>query len=754
VRYPFATRRSFLCLLPFVWLALFAVGCVPPQPPSLRFQAGGIPFTVRYVPAGTFTMGSAVEEFGREEDETPHPVSIASPFYLGETEITQDLFAAVMGENPSFDRGMGRPVEQVGWRTAIEFTRRLSRIAGAVFTLPTESEWEYACRAGSTGAFGALGSSSSCRTDFLDPRSPGHFGSGKTGPASVGSYPPNAWGFSDLHGNVAEWCLDSYGDYETGPVIDPPCLGAGFVVRGGSWSDPARKCRSAARAVEPGAPSPRIGFRIVYRPPMGILDRLSMGLWGSRYGKGSPSKLRDDIPHAFPEGPRWRKMAPETSSARSLPGPYLRRGDRLALIGDSITHLGLYHEILTRFFLTRYPASGLTVRNAGMGGNTAQTVLDRLDWDVISNHPTVASVMIGMNDLGNDYADLLDPSGASGRAKAGKYGAEVSQIVDGLGRAGIRVLLLSPSIYDQSAALSGSLQPRANEALARLAGVCGDLARTAGVPYVDLFTPLTALNARVQASNRAFSIVSADRVHPGRLGSVAIAYYLLKALRADDRVGSVDISVRAPERSRMAFCRIRPRSWGSNWLSFDRLSESLPFPLLGEEASIDELVPWTEEFNQDILRVRDLPPGRYLLKVDGRPILDASSEHWALGINLASQGGMPEALQAVRVARWNRQRHDLESQRLRLIDVVEYGYAPEFRRRGPLAFNRIQPALEKMRRDLGGQVDHASLRQIEAYLKYKPQESRFRKWHRELEERARFESQPVWHCFQIVPMGG
>ena len=196
------------------------------------------------IPPGEFMMGSPQAEEGRDADEGPqHRVRITNPFYIAVHEVMQAQYEKVMGENPSYFRGANLPVEAVSWNDATEFCRRLSRKVGGKVRLPTEAEWEYACRARSTEAH--------CFGD--DPAGLGEYGwfagnsEGRTHP--VGEKKPNAWGLHDMHGNVWEWCADWSGDYDAGPVSDPqgPENGASRVLRGGSWYIGVNGCRSASR---------------------------------------------------------------------------------------------------------------------------------------------------------------------------------------------------------------------------------------------------------------------------------------------------------------------------------------------------------------------------------------------------------------------------------------------------------------------------------------------------------------------------
>ena len=208
------------------------------------------------IKAGTFMMGSPATEDGHKNNETQHRVTLTKAYWLGKFEVTQAQYEAVMGSNPSYFKGANLPVECVSWDDAMEFCKKLNeRYAGKLprgyeFTLPTEAQWEYACRAGSTSAYfwgNALnGDRANCDGNYpCGTETKGKY-LGRT--VNVGSYSPNAWGLYDMHGNVYEWCRDWYDSYG-GDATDPlgAATGSFRVSRGGSWGGGARYCRSAGR---------------------------------------------------------------------------------------------------------------------------------------------------------------------------------------------------------------------------------------------------------------------------------------------------------------------------------------------------------------------------------------------------------------------------------------------------------------------------------------------------------------------------
>jgi len=256
--------------------------------PPLNDEYKTSKIVLRKIPAGSFVMGSPTNELGRDSDETQHNVTLTRYFYIGIYEITQAQYSNVMGANPSyFKQGAyapKRPVEQVSWSTirggiwpsgapeSSTFMGKLRSKTGLIFDLPTEAQWEYACRATTTNA---LNNNTNLQNTGQDPNMDilgrywynggVNFSSDPVNGAhtTVGSYLVNQWGLYDMHGNVWEWCLDWYETYFSGPVSDPvgPASGSGHVICGGSWPDIADGCRSAIRFL-PGGAGYTLGFRL------------------------------------------------------------------------------------------------------------------------------------------------------------------------------------------------------------------------------------------------------------------------------------------------------------------------------------------------------------------------------------------------------------------------------------------------------------------------------------------------------------
>lgn len=248
------------------------------QSPQLTPCASAIAGLVALQP-GSFVMGSDAPSgapYSNGVRERPaHPVTISYCLWMSATEVTQAQYVALMGLNPSTHVGANKPVEGVSWLDAQSYCAALTAEQAALgnvppgyeYRLPTEAEWEYACRAGTTTEFSA-GADLFCNQANVAYSNHSSSSCNSSGPAPVGSYAPNAWGLYDMHGNVFEWCLDSFAYYNLAALTDPFVTGQlGRIIRGGSWFHGSSFARSAYRYfLNPGNTVSGIGFRVVLAP--------------------------------------------------------------------------------------------------------------------------------------------------------------------------------------------------------------------------------------------------------------------------------------------------------------------------------------------------------------------------------------------------------------------------------------------------------------------------------------------------------
>ena len=216
----------------------------------------GIKLEMVLVPAGKFVMGSPGSEKGRDDDETQHEVTLTKPFYMGKYEVTQEQWQVIMGNNPSKKtKGDKMPVTDVSWNDSQEFIKKLEEKTKKKCRLPTEAEWEYACRAGTTTAY-----------SFGNKITENDANINGSSVKKVGIYKPNTFGLYDMHGNVREWCNDRFGQYPKEKLIDPQgaLKGDGRLLRNGAFREGPESSRSAARNdfFNPDTRSYGSGFRL------------------------------------------------------------------------------------------------------------------------------------------------------------------------------------------------------------------------------------------------------------------------------------------------------------------------------------------------------------------------------------------------------------------------------------------------------------------------------------------------------------
>ena len=235
----------------------------------MAFSYKGARQRFRWCEPGTFLMGSPEDEPERDDDETQHEITFSKGFWIADTTVTQALWEAVMGENPSQFKGEGHPVEQVSWEDAQVLIDKMNDMKPELkLQLPTEAQWEYACRAGSTTPFcwGEEINSELVKFNGTEPYNNGKKSEYREKTVDVELFYQNDWGLWQMHGNVREWCQDWFGTYPSESIVDPqgPESGGERVLRGGSWvKDGGGRCRSAFRHYDhPNSRRDLIGFRL------------------------------------------------------------------------------------------------------------------------------------------------------------------------------------------------------------------------------------------------------------------------------------------------------------------------------------------------------------------------------------------------------------------------------------------------------------------------------------------------------------
>jgi lysophospholipase L1-like esterase len=415
--------------------------------------------------------------------------------------------------------------------------------------------------------------------------------------------------------------------------------------------------------------------------------------------------------------------------AESVPSAsQFQAGDRWCAIGDSITHMGLYTRYIYLFYVTRFPDRPIDFFNCGSAGDTAKGGVSRLQKDILRHKPTVATIMFGMNDVRRGFysSKFNAPDKQAQRDAAIEvHVANMRTLAEKLQAAGVRLIFITPSIFDDTSEIPGEKYLGVNAALGRCAENDRKLADEFKSPLIDFYNPMDKLNLEQQQLNPKFTLVGPDRIHPKETGSFVMAYLFLKAQGVPQFVD--DITKDAA---------------GKSELSFTNQANALPFPVPAECAEALKLVPFTEDLNQERLRVTHLLPGKYKLMIDDQPIDSFTAAELQQGINLATITNTPEYCQALAVAKLDAQRFE-QVQILRTLDFLDaginpnYGVTDEFDYAAVLAKRKASPSAWGQRL----WVD---------YAKYKPQQAEVRKQKEELVTEIRKTSQPQPHWFKIV----
>lgn len=359
-----------------------------------------------------------------------------------------------------------------------------------------------------------------------------------------------------------------------------------------------------------------------------------------------------------------------------------QNGDRAVFLGDSITDGGHYHSYIWLYYMTRYPYMDLRVFNAGIGGDTARDIYERLDGDVFSKKPDVLTVTFGMNDTG--YFEYLgDDAEGFGKRKYEECLANwklVEKRLEGL--EGVRIVLLGGSPYDETAQIKGQALTGKNGVMEKVVGFQKKSAEEHGWEFLDFNRPLKALGEEMQKADPSFSLSMGDRVHPDNDGHMVMAYLYLKAQGfAGGKVADVCIDAKSGKVLSSENCIVSDVRNGGKELSFDYLAESLPYPLdttargfgaARGQAGVVKLVPFMEEMNQELLTVKGLKSGKWSLKIDDTRIGEFSAEELAAGINLAEMTWTPQYRQALAVMHLNEFRWEIE-RNFRDLAWMEYG---------------------------------------------------------------------------------
>lgn len=312
-------------------------------------------------------------------------------------------------------------------------------------------------------------------------------------------------------------------------------------------------------------------------------------------------------------------------------------GDRICFIGDSITHSGVYHAYLYTYYATRFPDKKIEFYNCGIGGHTAGKTLKTFGWDVPQNNPNKSVVMLGMNDL---------------RGKKPNYQTYIKSIEQVLSlisrKTDSSMALMSPTPYDEWIESQTRNIVGFNGVLAKGQEYLSELAISKNISFIDLHTPMTEMMLKKKKQDPKFTLISHDRIHPGRIGHLVMAYLILKSQQSDKYVNKIELSAASKNMARLN-CQVDDLEVSEGKVQFKLKSNSLPFPEPENTQTAFGLVPFHEEFNQEILKVTDLPEGTYKLTINQQPVGTYTHDLLGEGVNLAINKNTPQYQQALKI---------------------------------------------------------------------------------------------------------
>ncbi len=352
-------------------------------------------------------------------------------------------------------------------------------------------------------------------------------------------------------------------------------------------------------------------------------------------------------------------------SKQATSGSVFQDGDTVCFLGDSISHVGLFHRFIYDYYLTRFPQHAIRFVNAGVAGDWAGGTRERLTEDVIAKKPTVVTLMFGMNDVNRAcYVSEPDPQQKAAQQEAlDHYRQNMETLVGRLrNEAGNpHLIFMTPSPFDQTAINNNdNNQPGCNDGLSTCATFVRKLAENYKGTLVDFHAPMTALNQKFQKENPNYSIIGPDRVHPGAAGHLMMTWLFLKAQRAPALVSKIVLAAAHGKIVESLNATVSNMTIKDGGLEFKVQEKALPFPVNSSSMEMLAHLPIEQELNQEIMVVTELKKGQYDVLIDGTFVGQYSAETLSKGINLAFNPTTPQFQQAQNVAKLNEDRHSNE----------------------------------------------------------------------------------------------
>jgi lysophospholipase L1-like esterase len=350
-----------------------------------------------------------------------------------------------------------------------------------------------------------------------------------------------------------------------------------------------------------------------------------------------------------------------------------QNNDTICLVGDSITHSGTYHSHIFLYHATRHPLMRLRFVNCGISGDSASGMLGRLNQDVFPNNATVVTLSAGMNDVGRDLYSLIrvpDDAESRKRSTIDAFKQNIGKISDALAEKGVRQIFITPTIYDEHVESTDESLRGVNAALGECRDFVLELGKARNIPVVDFWHPMNEINRTRQQADSAFTLVGKDRVHPGPIGHLVMAYLFLDQTNTEQDVWRISMDAKANVVLEQKNAEVTDLVMTPAGLTFSSKEMALPFPLIEDAKEALNLVPFIERLNQQVLQIHNLPAGNHTLKINGSEVGTYSHSTFERGVNLAENPAAPQNVLAREIGRLCAEHHSLGNT-IRVLRRVE-----------------------------------------------------------------------------------
>lgn len=374
------------------------------------------------------------------------------------------------------------------------------------------------------------------------------------------------------------------------------------------------------------------------------------------------------------------------SNAQAQEVAPFKSGDRVTFVGNSITDGGHYHSYIWLYYMTHFPQMRVWMANCGIGGDTAENILRRLDGDVFNKKPTVITLTFGMNDSGYFEYNSKDSVAFGNKmvAQSRKNFLEIEKRLQAKEKEGVRMIMIGTSPYDQTSTFNDNVLKNKNNYIRKIIAFQDSAAQANHWEFVDFNTPLLNINAEQQAKDPKYTIIGNDRIHPDNDGHMVMAYIFLKAQgMVGKNVADININSKTGKVVKSENCTISNVANDNGQLRFDYLAKSLPYPLdtiahgwgfKRPQANVVKTLPsFMKDLDNENLTITGLKKAKYLLTIDGQKIDTFSAEQLKEGVNLANYRQTPQYQQASAIMALNEERYEIE-RRFRDYAWLQYDF--------------------------------------------------------------------------------